>query len=59
MLKAEVINPKDFVVLNNIAYAYRESGNKEKAISYYKKVMHYGDQQAKTQAEKEIKSLNK
>lgn len=59
LLKAEVINPKDFIILNNIAYAYRESGNKEKAISYYEKVIQYGDHQAKTQAEKEIQNLNK
>ena len=57
LLKAEKINPKDFIVLNNIAYAYKESGKKEEAISYYQKVIKYGDQQAKSQAEVEIKKL--
>lgn len=58
LLKAEKINPEDFIVLNNIAFAYRESGKKEKAISYYRKVIKHGDQQAKTQAETEINKLN-
>lgn len=58
LLKAEKINPDDFIVLNNIAYAYKESGKKEEAIFYYKKIMRCGDKQAKTQAENEIKRLN-
>lgn len=58
LLKAEKINPEDIIVLNNIAYAYKESGNKEKAIEYYEKVIEYGDRQSKEQAEIEIKKLN-
>ena len=57
LIKAEKLNPKDFIVLNNIAYAYREMNNKEKAIEYYEKVLKYGDPQAKTQAKKEIDKL--
>jgi tetratricopeptide (TPR) repeat protein len=57
LLKAEQINPTDFIVLNNIAYAYKESGKSKEAISYYKKVIKYGDQRAKAQAEKEIQHL--
>ncbi len=59
LLKAEKINPEDFIVLNNIAFAYKEMGNKEKAMAYYKKVIKYGDAEAKMQAEEEIKKLNK
>jgi len=55
--KAEDVNPNDFIVLNNLAYAYRELNNKEKAIEYYKKVIKFGDKQAKEQAEKEIEKL--
>ena len=59
LLKAEEIKPKDFIVLNNIAFAYRECGKIEKAMNYYKKVMEYGDPQAKSQAELEIQKLSK
>ena len=59
LLKAEKLNPKDFIVLTNIAYAYREKGEKEKAIVYYQKVFKYGDAQAKKMAEEEIEKLKK
>jgi len=57
LLKAEKLNPHDFIVLNNIAYAYREMKNNKKALEYYQKVLKYGDQQAKTTAEQEINRL--
>jgi len=55
--KAEEINPKDFIVLNNIAYCYREMGEKDLAKEYYQKVIKYGDQRAIEQAKIEIEKL--
>ena len=55
--KAEEINPKDFIVLNNIAYCYKEMNNKNLAIDYYEKVIKYGDKRAIEQAKEEIEKL--
>lgn len=55
--KAEEITPKDYIVLNNIAYCYREMNNKELAIKYYKKVIMNGDKRAIEQAKNEIEKL--
>jgi tetratricopeptide (TPR) repeat protein len=57
LLKAEELNPKDFIVLTNIAYAYKEKGEKNKAIEYYKKVEQFGDDSAKDMAKKEMAKL--
>jgi tetratricopeptide (TPR) repeat protein len=59
LLKAERINPKDYVILGNIAYGYRQKGNKEKAIEYYKKIIEFGDKQSKEFAKQQIIELNK
>lgn len=58
LLKAEKISPEDFIVLNNIAYAYKMKNDKINAIKYYKLVKKYGDESTKNQAEKELKILN-
>ena len=55
--KAEEINDKDFIVLNNIAFCYKELKQKEKAIEYYNKVIKYGDARGIEQANSEIKKL--
>ena len=57
--QAEKLNPKDFIVLNNIARSYNLKGDKENAIKYYELTEKYGDEQAKQQARKEIKQLRK
>lgn len=57
--KAEQINPKDFIVLNNIAQAYKIKGDKENAIKYYELTEKYGDEQAKHQAQQNIQQLKK
>ena len=57
LLKAEKLNPKDFIILTNIAYAYKEMGEKEKAIAYYNKVLKHGDINTKKIAEEEIIKL--
>lgn len=59
LLKAEKINPKDYVVLSNIAHGYNLSGNKAKSIEYYEKVISYGDDNAKNFAKKQIEELKK
>lgn len=56
---AEKIDPKDFIVLNNIARGYSLKGDKLNAIKYYKLTEKHGDKQAKVEAKKEIEQLNK
>ncbi len=57
LLKAEKINPNDYIVLSNIAYAYKEKGETEKAIKYYSMVLQLGDEQLKEQAKQALKIL--
>jgi tetratricopeptide (TPR) repeat protein len=57
--QAEKLNPKDFIVLNNIAQGYKLKGDKENAIKYYELTEKYGDEQAKLQAKENIRELKK
>ena len=57
LLKAEKINPEDFIVLNNIANAYKRIGDIKNAIKYYEKTLEFGDEQAKSMATKELEVL--
>ena len=57
--QAEKINPKDYIVLNNIAQGYKLKGDKANAIKYYELTEKYGDEQAKQQARQNIKALQK
>ena len=59
LLKAENINPKDYIVLSNIAQGYKLKGDKKKAIEYYEKTIEYGDEQAITYAKQQIDELKK
>jgi tetratricopeptide (TPR) repeat protein len=54
---AEKMNPKDFIVLNNIAQGYKLKGDKANAIKYYELTEKYGDEEAKKQARQNIKDL--
>jgi hypothetical protein len=56
---AEKINPKDFIILNNIAQGYKMRGDIENSIKYYQLTEKYGDKQAKEQARKNISELKK
>ena len=56
---AEQLNPKDYIVLSNIAQGYKLKGDIENAIRYYELTEKYGDEQAKQQARKNIKELKK
>lgn len=55
--RAEKLNPTDFIVLNNIAQAYKMMGDKAGAIKYYQLTEKYGDDEAKRQAQENIKAL--
>ncbi len=57
LLRAEQIAPEDCVVLGNLAYAYRMSGQKGKAIEYYQKVARHGDEREAEIARLRIKEL--
>lgn len=59
LLKAEKINPKDYVVLSNIAQGYKLKGDKKKAIEYYEKTIKYGDEQAIIYAKQQIEELKR
>jgi len=57
--QAEKINPKDFIVLNNLAQVYKQTGDKVNAIKYFQLVEKYGDDEAKQQARKNINELKR
>ncbi|MBK0378157.1 tetratricopeptide repeat protein [Mucilaginibacter segetis] len=57
LLKAEKINPQDYIVLNNIAYCYSLQGDKPNAIKYYELTIKYGDEKAKNQANEKLAEL--
>jgi tetratricopeptide (TPR) repeat protein len=59
LLKAEKLNPKDYIVLSNIAQAYKLIGDTKNAIKYYKLTIKHGDEQAKQYAQEQIKELEK
>lgn len=59
LLKAEKLNPKDYIVLSNIAQAYKLKGNTKNAIKYYELTLKHGDEQAKKYAQGQIDELKK
>jgi tetratricopeptide (TPR) repeat protein len=59
LLKAEKLNPKDYIVLANIAQGYKLKGDKKKAIEYYEKTAENGDESVKEFAFEQIKDLKK
>jgi tetratricopeptide (TPR) repeat protein len=59
LLKAEKINSKDYIVLSNIAQAYKLKGENKNALKYYELTLKHGDEQAKKYAQREIKELKK
>ena len=54
---AEQLDPKDYIVLNNIAEGYRRKGDKENAIKYYELTLKYGDEDSKQHAADQIKKM--
>ena len=59
LLKAEIIDPKNYIVLSNIARGYKLKGDKKKAIEYYEKTIQFGDEGAKKFAKQQIEELKK
>lgn len=59
LLKAEKLNPKDYIVLSNIAQAYKLKGDTKNAIKYYELTIKHGDEQAKKYAQGQIDELKK
>ena len=59
LFKAEKINPKDSIILSNIANGYKQTGNKAKAIEYYEKTIQYGDEEIKAFSRNQIIELKK
>jgi tetratricopeptide (TPR) repeat protein len=57
LLKAEQIAPKDVIVLNNIAEAYKRQKDTANAKAYYEKVIKYGNKEEVLDAKKKLKSL--
>ena len=57
LLRAEKINPKDYIVLGNITQGYKLKGDKKRAIEYYEKTARFGDKSAKEYAKQQINKL--
>jgi len=52
------VNPKDIVVLGNLAHAYNLNGEKNKSIEYYKLIIKYGNKQDIDYAKDQIEKIN-
>ena len=59
LLKAEKLNPKDHIVLGNIAQAYKLKDDNKNAIKYYELTLKHGDEQAKKYAQGQIDELKR
>jgi tetratricopeptide (TPR) repeat protein len=58
-LLAEKINPKDVIVLANLAEISSRQNNASEAEKYYKKIIEYGNEDDRMWAEEKMKTLNK
>lgn len=59
LLKAELIAPDDYVVIANIAGAYKEIGNTNKSIEYYKKLLEFDEVGVADYAKQQLELLSK
>ena len=59
LLRAEKLAPTDYIVLSNIAQAYKLQGDSKNAVVYYKLVIINGDDQAKEYAKSQVAALEK
>lgn len=57
--KAETLNQKDPIILNNLAQLYKRTGDKKNAIKYYKLTKKYGNQSEQELADQELLELEK
>jgi tetratricopeptide (TPR) repeat protein len=59
LLKAEDINEKDVIVLNNIAVIYKAKKDYTTAKLYFEKIIKYGNDEDKIDAKEKIKNMEK
>jgi tetratricopeptide (TPR) repeat protein len=59
LLKAEKLAPTDYIILSNIAQAYKLKTDYKNSIKYYELTIKYGDEQAKNYARAQIEELKK
>ena len=59
LVQAEKLAPTDAVVLNNLAQAYKQKGDKANAVRYYELVLKYGEKDYQDYAKSQIEELKK
>jgi tetratricopeptide (TPR) repeat protein len=59
LLKAEKLDPKDGIVLGNIAQTYKNKGDNKNTIKYYELMIKHGNSEEKERAKKKIAELKK
>ncbi len=59
LIIAEKLAPTDYIVLGNIAQAYKFKGDNKNAIKYYELSAKYGDEQVKVYSQEQINELKK
>ncbi len=57
LVKAEKINPKDIIVLNNIAEIYKRKGDKANRKIYLEKIILHGNEEEAEDARQQLKNL--
>jgi tetratricopeptide (TPR) repeat protein len=57
LFKAEKLNPKDYIVLGNIAHCYKLKGDKANAVKYYEVIARDGDGESKAFAKQQLEKL--
>lgn len=57
LLRAVSLNPKDGIVLMNLAHGYKMKGDKDKSIMYYEKALEFVDINSKEYIKKQITEL--
>jgi tetratricopeptide (TPR) repeat protein len=57
LLKAEKLAPTDYIILSNIAQAYKLKGDNKNAIKYYEQTIKFGDEEANEYAKGQIEEL--
>jgi tetratricopeptide (TPR) repeat protein len=56
--RAEKLTPDNYIIISNLAEAYKHKGDKQNAKKYYELVIKYGDNIAKQYARDQIKGLD-
>lgn len=57
LVKATAIDGTNTSILSNLAYAYEQIGDIAQAITYYERIVEYGDSQAKNYANQRLERL--